>query len=97
MDGVCRLDDAATGTDADGVGERLGVRRVDEAGGAVLYSEELGHLMAVEYSLVVSTCSIGVACELRMSGDAETDSVRMVGIDMDPTELMGVEGASSAV
>jgi hypothetical protein len=63
----------------------------------VLYSEELGHLMAVEYSLEVSTCSIGVAYELRISGVSETDSVRMVGMDIDPTELMGVDGASSAV
>jgi hypothetical protein len=79
------------------VAEPVGVRRVDEAGGAVLYSEELGHLMAVEYSLEVSTCSIGVAYELRISGVSETDSVRMVGMDIDPTELIGVDGASSAV
>lgn len=60
-DGVCRLDEAPTGTDTEGVGVTVGVRRLDEAGGAVLYSEELGHRIAVEYSLEVSTGSIGVA------------------------------------
>ena len=41
---------------------------------------------------------MGVAYELSMrSGVSKTDSVRMVGMDPDPIELMGVEGASSAV
>jgi hypothetical protein len=63
----------------------------------VLYSKELGHLMTIEYSVEASTCSIGVAYELRISGVSETDSVRMVGMDIDPTELIDVDGASSAV
>ena len=70
---------------------------MDKAEGTVLYSEELGNLMAVEYSLEASTCSIGVAYELRISGVSETDSVQMVGMEIDPIEFIGVDGASSTV
>lgn len=62
-----------------------------------MYSDELGHLSAVEGDKEVSTCSMGVAYVDSMWPDlSEPDSVLIVGIE-DPPTLIGLDGASSAV